>query len=157
MRWMPSAGSPCMALTLSLWPHSPATLPCAPPVNPHDVLFYPSQFTASAYDPALLEGPIELPETWNDTFKGKPTAQVRGVCAWCVVHEWCGVGSRAVGLGTSLLAAPPPPHKAREIAQLLGPPGWRPPGRVKLDGEPAVRQPAGHTARHPGAHCPRSM
>ena len=46
-------------------------------VNPHDVLFYSTQFEASGYDPAMLSGDIELPETVNEnlTRSDKPRVQ----------------------------------------------------------------------------------
>jgi len=44
-------------------------------VNPHDVLFYPSQFAASGYDPDMLEGGIQVPNTVNESLITKPKAQ----------------------------------------------------------------------------------
>ncbi|KAL4436669.1 hypothetical protein ABPG75_003808 [Micractinium tetrahymenae] len=44
-------------------------------VNPHDVLFYPNQYEASGYDPALLTGPIKPPITANESLSTKPFVQ----------------------------------------------------------------------------------
>lgn len=44
-------------------------------VNPHDVLFYPSQFEASGYPSSLLTGPIKPPATANETLANKPFVQ----------------------------------------------------------------------------------
>ena len=44
-------------------------------VNPHDVLFYPSQFAASGYSPSLLQGDVQLPQTYAETLLTKPRAQ----------------------------------------------------------------------------------
>ena len=44
-------------------------------VNPHDVLFYPSNYLAGGYDEAWLEGEIGLPATVNEDLSTKPTVQ----------------------------------------------------------------------------------
>ncbi|HET7591282.1 MAG TPA: sulfatase-like hydrolase/transferase [Solirubrobacterales bacterium] len=45
-------------------------------VNPHDVLFYPSRtFEESGYDDSWLAGEIELPPTFEESLKTKPTVQ----------------------------------------------------------------------------------
>jgi len=47
-------------------------------VNPHDVLMYPRNFAAAGYDDSWLEGEhIELPETWDEDLKTKPSVQWR--------------------------------------------------------------------------------
>jgi hypothetical protein len=40
-------------------------------INPHDVLFYPAQFNASGYDPAMLTGDIQLPSSFNESLRTK--------------------------------------------------------------------------------------
>jgi choline-sulfatase len=40
-------------------------------INPHDVLFYPAQFNASGYSPALLTGDIQLPSTYDESLLTK--------------------------------------------------------------------------------------
>jgi choline-sulfatase len=44
-------------------------------VNPHDVLFYPTNYLAGGYDQAWLEGEIGLPATVNEDLSTKPTVQ----------------------------------------------------------------------------------
>jgi choline-sulfatase len=45
-------------------------------VNPHDVLFYPSDnFRLAGYDPRWLIGDIEVPETVDEDLSTKPTVQ----------------------------------------------------------------------------------
>ena len=46
-------------------------------VNPHDVLFYPSQFDASGYSYDMLEGEIEVPLSVNESLITKPIVQGR--------------------------------------------------------------------------------
>jgi len=48
-------------------------------VNPHDVLFYPAQFNASGYSPALLEGPVDVPATYFESLATKPAVQEQWV------------------------------------------------------------------------------
>lgn len=66
-------------------------------VNPHDVLFYPSQFNESGYSPALLEGPVDLPSTFAESLATKPAVQ----------RQWV-----QLNLGTG--AAPAGPVDARK-------------------------------------------
>jgi arylsulfatase A-like enzyme len=44
-------------------------------VNPHDVLFYPKNFTANGYDGSWLLGDVGLPATVNEDLSTKPTVQ----------------------------------------------------------------------------------
>jgi arylsulfatase A-like enzyme len=44
-------------------------------VNPHDVLLYPTNFTAGGYGDQWLDGEIGLPETVNEDLSAKPTVQ----------------------------------------------------------------------------------
>jgi len=44
-------------------------------VNPHDVLFYPNQYTSAGYDDSWLTGTVRLPPTIQEDLKTKPTAQ----------------------------------------------------------------------------------
>jgi choline-sulfatase len=44
-------------------------------VNPHDVLFYPSNYLAGGYDEAWLNGEIGLPATVHEDLSTKPTVQ----------------------------------------------------------------------------------
>jgi arylsulfatase A-like enzyme len=44
-------------------------------VNPHDVLAYPTNFSAFGYDDTWLQGDIELPETVNEDLSSKPSVQ----------------------------------------------------------------------------------
>ncbi|GBF93364.1 hypothetical protein Rsub_06402 [Raphidocelis subcapitata] len=44
-------------------------------INPHDVLFYPSQFEASGYPQEMLTGDIQLPSSYNESLATKPQAQ----------------------------------------------------------------------------------
>ena len=44
-------------------------------VNPHDVLFYPKNYSADGYDDSWLEGEIDLPATANEDLSTKPTVQ----------------------------------------------------------------------------------
>jgi choline-sulfatase len=49
-------------------------------VNPHDVLFYPSDsFDAAGYDPSWLQGDIEVPETVDEDLTTKPDVQAQFV------------------------------------------------------------------------------
>ena len=48
-------------------------------VNPHDVLFFPSQFNESGYSPALLEGGVNLPFTYDEDLSTKPAVQQQWV------------------------------------------------------------------------------
>ena len=44
-------------------------------VNPHDVLFYPDNFTAGGYDTSWLQGEIGLPATVKEDLSTKPRVQ----------------------------------------------------------------------------------
>ncbi|MCW2990684.1 MAG: sulfatase [Solirubrobacterales bacterium] len=44
-------------------------------VNPHDVLFYPNQYTGAGYDDSWLKGSVRLPQTIGEDLASKPTAQ----------------------------------------------------------------------------------
>lgn len=44
-------------------------------VNPHDVLFYPTNFDDSGYDPAFLQGDLQLPPTSDEDLATKPSVQ----------------------------------------------------------------------------------
>jgi choline-sulfatase len=44
-------------------------------VNPHDVLFYPSNYAAAGYDNAWLNGEIGLPATTDEDLSTKPSVQ----------------------------------------------------------------------------------
>ena len=44
-------------------------------VNPHDVLFYPNNFTAGGYDTSWLQGEVGLPATVNEDLSTKPRVQ----------------------------------------------------------------------------------
>ena len=48
-------------------------------VNPHDVLFFPPQFNESGYSPALLEGGVNLPLTYDEDLSTKPAVQQQWV------------------------------------------------------------------------------
>ena len=44
-------------------------------VNPHDVLFYPQQYTSAGYDDSWLQGTVKLPPTIQENLASKPSAQ----------------------------------------------------------------------------------
>jgi choline-sulfatase len=44
-------------------------------VNPHDVLLYPSAYTAAGYDASWLDGELEPPSTVHEDLSTKPTVQ----------------------------------------------------------------------------------
>lgn len=44
-------------------------------VNPHDVLFYPTNWRKAGYDRSWLQGEVGLPATVNEDLSTKPTAQ----------------------------------------------------------------------------------
>jgi choline-sulfatase len=44
-------------------------------VNPHDVLFYPSNYRKAGYDNSWLDGEIDLPATVNEDLSTKPDVQ----------------------------------------------------------------------------------
>jgi choline-sulfatase len=46
-------------------------------VNPHDVLFFPANYTDGGYDDSWLEGEIGLPATANEDLSTKPTVQAQ--------------------------------------------------------------------------------
>jgi len=46
-------------------------------VNPHDVLAYPKNFDAFGYTDDMLQGPIDLPATFNEDLSTKPSAQAQ--------------------------------------------------------------------------------